>query len=162
VVSEFIRGPNVGAMNNKKKAKGKKAPKKVVKKAPRKKSRARAKKETNPAEVRKEVSKIVASEAVQMTNAVVGEAKKGQLAPMKYLFEMAGVYPSTPNGEQATAEEDCLAKTLLDRLTAPRKAEEADEDAEEEESAGDAAKNGAADEAGDGGAGTKTAATVLT
>jgi hypothetical protein len=97
------------------------AKKRAAKKTPRKKSEARAKPETNPAEVRKEVSKLVEAKAKEMAGAVIGEATKGQLAPMKYLFEMASIYPPAPDGSQATEEEDCLAKMLLDRLDPPAK-----------------------------------------
>jgi hypothetical protein len=87
------------------------------------KSRKRSRKELNPAEVRKDIAKIVGSGAKEMTVAVMNEAMKGQLAPAKYLFEVAGVYPPANDGMQATQEEDCLAKTLLDRLDPSRKAE---------------------------------------
>jgi hypothetical protein len=53
--------------------------------------------------------------------AVIGEGKKGQLATVKYLFEMAGVYPPLTDGSLATTDEDCLAKTLLNRLNIPDK-----------------------------------------
>ena len=59
---------------------------------------------------------MVEAEAAEMAKAVIDEAKKGQLAPMKYLFEMAGIYPASPDGAQAAGEEDSLAKILLDRL----------------------------------------------
>jgi hypothetical protein len=63
---------------------------------------------------------------------VIGETKKGQLAPLKYLFEMASIYPPAPDGSQATTEEDCLAKILLDGLNIPIKpaAEKTDETSE--------------------------------
>jgi hypothetical protein len=104
-------------MIRKKKTKSKTTAKKTAKR----KSRAKAKPETNPAEVRKEVSKMVESEATEIAEAVIDEAKKGQLVPTKYLFEMAGIYPPTQDGTQATPEEDCLAKILLDRLKAAAK-----------------------------------------
>jgi hypothetical protein len=129
----------------KKKAKCKTAAKKPA----QKKSAAKSKKEINPAEVRKEVSQLVGSEAKLMASAVIGEAKKGELAPMKYLFEFAGVYPPANDGEQATQEEDCLAKTLLDRLNAPRKPaqeKEKDEDDEPADAAADSGKDSAGGE----------------
>jgi len=107
-----IPGKSGSAMNNKK-------PKKktrVAARTARKKSEVKSKQETNPAEVRKEVSGLVEAEATEMARAVIDEAKKGQLAPMKYLFEMASIYPPPPEGTQATSEEDSLAKILLDRL----------------------------------------------
>jgi hypothetical protein len=89
----------------------------------------RLKKDINPAEVRKQVSQMVQSEAVAMTHAVVEEAKKGQVAPVRYLFEMANIFPAQANAEQATEEEDCLAKILLSRMEAPVKPEKEEDDA---------------------------------
>jgi hypothetical protein len=108
--------------------KGKKTGKK---KAAKRRGTPRARKEVNPAEVRKEVSKMVESEAAEIAEAVIDEAKKGQLAPAKYLFEMASIYPPAADGEQATTEEDCLAKMLLGRISPPKKA--AGEEGEEAE-----------------------------
>jgi len=119
------KGVRYGAMI-KKKAKGAGAAKKSAKKKSSKKSV----KETNPAGVRKEVSKMVESEAVEMAQAVIDQGKTGQLATMKYLFEMASIFPAQADQDQATAEEDCLAKTLLRRLNIPEEpiAREDDED----------------------------------
>jgi len=100
-------------MNKKKTTKKSKT---TAKKRAKKKGGAKPKAETNPAEVRKEVSKLVEAEAAGMAKAVIDEAKKGQLAPTKFLFEMASIYPPTQDGTQATTEEDCLARILLDRL----------------------------------------------
>ena len=111
------------AMNKKKTTKSKKTAKKSAKK-----SHAKAKRETNPADVRKEVSKLVEADAKEMAQAVIEEGKKGQLAPVKFLFEMANIYPPAQDGTQATTEEDCLAKILLDRLTPPAKPVEKDEE----------------------------------
>ena len=47
------------------------------------------------AEVRKEISSIVGTNAAALTRAVMGEGLKGQLAPVKYLFEAMGLYPAT-------------------------------------------------------------------
>jgi hypothetical protein len=112
----------------------------------------RTKKAVNPAEVRKDIARIVGSGAKKMAAAVMEEAFKGQLAPTKYLLEVAGVYPPVTDGEQATQEEDCLAKTLLERLNIPKKpvVEEDEEpagtgDVEAEEKA-----EGASDKGGDG------------
>jgi hypothetical protein len=97
-------------------------------KSAKKGQKTRLKKELNPAEVRKQVSQIVQSEAVLMTHAVVEEGKKGQVAPVRYLFEMANIFPAQANAEQATEEEDCLAKVLLSRMQAPAKPEKEEED----------------------------------
>jgi hypothetical protein len=103
----------------------------ATKKTAKKKSAKKGKKETNPAGVRKEVSKMVESEAVEMAQAVIDEGKKGQLATMKYLFEMASIYPAQADQDSATAEEDSLAKTLLHRLNIPDRPIKHDEDEEE-------------------------------
>ena len=54
-----------------------------------------------------------------MTQAVIDEGKKGQLATVKYLLEMAAIYPASTDGSQASENEDCLARTLLNRLDLP-------------------------------------------
>ncbi|HTS37817.1 MAG TPA: hypothetical protein VMH04_19235 [Candidatus Solibacter sp.] len=92
-----------------------------------------AKKEMNPAEVRRDISQIVMEGAVAMAQAVVDEAKKGQLVPTKYLLELAGVFPANTDGSVATDEEDCLAKTLLQRLNLPTEPVKLDEDDDEDE-----------------------------
>ena len=99
----------------KKKAKSKTA----AKTAAKKKSSKKIKKELNPAEVRKDISQMVKSEAKEMAEAVIGEGKKGQLATVRYLFEMANIFPEATDGSQASADEDCLARTLLNRLDLP-------------------------------------------
>ncbi len=99
----------------KKKAKGKTTTKKTAKR----KNAGRGKKELNPAEVRKNIAILVKSEAEEMAEAVIGEGKKGQLATVKYLFEVAEIFPEATDGSQASADEECLAKTLLRRLDIP-------------------------------------------
>ena len=42
-----------------------------------------------------------------------------QLATVKYLFEVAAIYPPQADQDSATADEDCFAKTLLHRLNIP-------------------------------------------
>ncbi len=99
----------------KKKAKGKTG----AKKAAKKKSAGKGNQEINPAEMRNELAQMVGSEAVLMTQAVIDEGKKGQLATVKYLFEMAEIYPLSTDGSHATENEDCLARTLLNRMDIP-------------------------------------------
>src|SRR5882724_1895563 len=91
------------------------------------------KKETNSADVRKRVSKMVKSKAMAMTKSVIGQTQKGvtkdlQLATVKYLFEMAEIYPPQADQDAASADEDCLAKTLLNRLNIPDEPIRRDED----------------------------------
>lgn len=115
----------------KKKAKSKNTGKRTAK--PKSTAR-KSKKELNPAEVRQEISKLVQSEAVDMAKSVIGEGKKGQLATVKYLYEVASIFPAAPGGEQATEEEDCLAKLLLAKIEPAKKAEVV---VEEEQAAGE-------------------------
>ncbi len=83
--------------------------------------------ELHPVEVRKDLSKLVEAHAEKLAQAVIGEGEKGQLAPVKYLFEMANIFPSPTDGSVASAEEESLAKTLLDRLGIPTSPVVADE-----------------------------------
>jgi hypothetical protein len=87
---------------------------------PATKRRRKSNKEVDLVEVRKDIAQIVGSEAKEMALAVVDEALKGQLAPVKYLFEVSGLYPSTPATE-GKPEEDSLAHRLLKHLGLPTK-----------------------------------------
>jgi len=108
--------------------KSKKASGKDTKKAAKKKVRkSKPKKERDAKEVRHECSKLVKEDAREVTVAVIGEAKKGQLGPMKYLFEMANIFPQADDGSQTSAEEESLAETLLNRLGIPTHPVVADE-----------------------------------
>jgi hypothetical protein len=111
----------------KKKATSKKATNKPAKK----KNAKKGKPELNLKEVRKELAQMVGLEATVMTQAVIDEGKKGQLATVKYLFEMAKIYPESTDGSQATADEDSLAKTLLRRLNLPEEPIARDEEGDE-------------------------------
>lgn len=64
--------------------------------------------------IRKDISQVVSSEAVRMVRRVIEGIDIRHYAAMKYLFEMAGLYPATPQEE--AEEDDSLAKTLLCRL----------------------------------------------
>jgi hypothetical protein len=101
----------------------------AAKKKAKRSTRPRLKKETNPTAVRKQVSRIVESEAAKITHAVADEAMKGRLPQVRYLFEMANIFPGQMNSEKATEDnENCLAKILLDRIEAPPKPEKDVED----------------------------------
>ncbi len=82
------------------------------------------KKPVDAAKVREEITELVKAGAEEIAEAVMELAARGELAPAKYLFEMAGIFPRPVEGEQATEEEDCLAKTLLARLDGGKKAGE--------------------------------------
>ena len=61
---------------------------------------------------------MVEAQAGIMAQAVM-DGQKGQLATVKYLLEAASIYPPSTDGSHATADEGCLAKTLLQRLNIP-------------------------------------------
>jgi hypothetical protein len=101
---------------------GKKTGKAAGKKSDKKGTGSR--KPVDAAKVREEITGLVKAIAPKIAEAVIGQAAQGELAPAKYLFEMAGIFPKPAEGEQATEEEDCLAKTLLARLDGGKKAAE--------------------------------------
>lgn len=113
-------------MIKKKGKKSKTAAKKVAKKKTASKGKS-AKPELNPLAVRKDISKMVEAHAEEIAQAVIGECVKGQLAPVKYLFEVANIFPPSTDGSQTSADEESLAGTLLDRLGIPRHPVVADE-----------------------------------
>jgi hypothetical protein len=129
-VAEIHGGSSIGAMNKKKaKRTRKKATKKSGKTKSTRRRRATSKrKEPRPAEVRKEVSRMVESEAKVMAKAVIDEGKKGQLATVKYLFEVAEIFPPGTQTTEGSAREDSLAETLLHRLNIPIEPIQHDED----------------------------------
>ncbi len=102
----------------KNKAKGKKAAKKTTK---RKRSTKKAgETKLNPSEVRKDNAAMVEAEAGKLAGAVIEEGKKGQLATVKYLFEVAPIYPEVLADEKGADDEKSLAETLLDSLRIPK------------------------------------------
>jgi hypothetical protein len=112
----------------KKKGKGK-----AVEKKSAKKSAAKGKKELSAAEVRDDISRRVKSRAADMAEAVMDEGEKGQLAPVKYFFELAKIFPPSNDGTEVSKDEECLAKTLLDRLKLPHEpAASPDEDEDDD------------------------------
>jgi hypothetical protein len=96
----------------------------------KKKSSSRKDKNPHPAEVRNDIARMVKAEATTMAQAVIDEGKKGQLATVKYLFEVASIHPLAADGEQVSTEEESLAKTLLRRLNLPEEPIMRDEDEE--------------------------------
>jgi hypothetical protein len=93
----------------------------AVKKAAKAKTSSASKKknEKNAAEVRQDIAVMVQSEAATMARAVIDLGKTGQLAPVKYLLELARIFPPSTEGSESTAHEDSLAQTLLNRLNLP-------------------------------------------
>jgi len=102
------------------KKKGKRSKAAEKKKVTRKKT-ARPKKVKETVELRRDLVKIVKASAPKMVEAVVGEGKKGQVSPVKFLLELAGVFP-VPEAEVNAPDkrEESLAETLLDRLGIPK------------------------------------------
>ena len=90
----------------------------AAKKSAAKKSSKKTEDSTDLAAVRKDIRVIVEGEAANMAKAVVDEALNGELAPVKYLFEAIGLYPS-PAESGPVPQEDSLARTLLRRLGLP-------------------------------------------
>ena len=113
-----------GAMIKKKSKKSKTVLKKVGKKRVTKGKKI----ERTAAEVRKDLAKLVKAHARKMTVAVIGQSETGQLAPVKYLLELAHVFPEVNDGSEATEHEDSLAQTLLRRLNIPTEPVVADQD----------------------------------
>jgi hypothetical protein len=101
----------------KKKAKSKTAAKKTEKKS----TKATETKELNPAQGLKDISALVEAEAEELAAAVIGEGMKGQLSPVKFLFEMAHIFPPPTDDSLMSKDEDSLAETLLDRLNIPKR-----------------------------------------
>jgi len=97
--------------------------------------------------VRKEISSIVGTNAAALTRAVMGEGLKGQLAPVKYLFEAMGLYPATESSE-TKPDKETLAHTLMRNLKLPESPIVNEDDNEDGEEADSGSANPAA--AGDG------------
>ena len=92
----------------------------TAKKAENKSRKKAVKKELNPGQVLKDISALVEENADKLAEAVIGEGMKGQVSPVKYLFEMAHIYPQPPEATAPSKDEDSLAETLLDRLNIPK------------------------------------------
>lgn len=118
---------------NKKQTKAKTSDKKAAKKRS-------VKKPSDSAKVREQIAGIVKSEAKEITEAVMDQAMHGEVAPAKFLFEMAGVYPASTDDDAVSKEEDSLAKTLLDRLNIPDSPVVADQNSEDQELPSETAK----------------------
>jgi hypothetical protein len=98
--------------------------------------------------VRNDIAKIVESGAKKITKAVMEQAMTGQLAPAKYLFEMASIYPAATDGSFSSIDEESLAATLMRRLDLPDEPIARDE--EDPPKTGPAAEKPAVKAEGDG------------
>lgn len=118
-----MSAPYFFAGHMKKQAKGRKASVKAS--AP-----GRGAKAANLDEVRRKIALRVANQAPKMVDAAINEVMKGEHQPMKYLFEMIGLYPER---EVEKGGQDALAETLLRRLHFPEDSLKESEVEEEEE-----------------------------
>jgi len=93
------------------KAKAKKADAK--KNTPRVDSKAKSAEEIQ--KVRNKVTNMILSNSEEMAERVMQSVTEGgQVAALKYLWEMSGLFPFEADGENGEA--DCLAKVLLERM----------------------------------------------
>jgi hypothetical protein len=83
------------------------------------KTKAISKEPVEMARVRKDVSNMVRNSATEIAAGMINAALSGELAPAKYLFEMAGLYPASEETQAANPEEDSLAHILLKRMGLP-------------------------------------------
>jgi hypothetical protein len=83
-----------------------------------KKSAPVGEKPVGAAEAREKVVNLVRSSAGEITAKLIAVAKEGQLGHVKYLFEMAGIHPPSP--ETATSKpEESLVYRWLQELGVP-------------------------------------------
>jgi hypothetical protein len=67
-------------------------------------------------QLRQKVRNMVSNQAYEMTRVMIGEVVDGgSVTAMRYLFELAGLYPVNAEMEQPE-DQGSLAKTLLERL----------------------------------------------
>jgi hypothetical protein len=64
--------------------------------------------------IRDQIKQAVGGRAVELANAAMDGVKNGHYLPMKYLFEVVGLYPASAGAE--SAEDNSLAKILLKSL----------------------------------------------
>jgi hypothetical protein len=89
-------------------------------------TKSRSRKPVDLQAVRETIANLVGAEAVVICTALAEEARKGELAPAKFLFEMIGLYPmsAAAAGEDEELDADGedgedLARVLLQRLKLP-------------------------------------------
>ena len=74
-------------------------------------------KDTN--QVRQNIRNLVENSAEEIANGVIGKARSGQLSAAKYLFEVAGLHPLTPEVE---AKSGSLVRSFCQRIGLPERA----------------------------------------
>jgi len=89
------------------------------------------------AQVRGDIANLVGDSAADIAIEVIKVAKTGQLAQVKYLFEVAGLYPATEGTAATQPQEGSLAHTLLRRMGLPLEPVIRDEDLEPAAAAGE-------------------------
>jgi len=72
-------------------------------------------------ELRQKIAERVALAAVGMVETTIAQAEEGNYSAMKYLFEIAGLFPATD--PEAAPTDDSLAGVLLQRLGLEEKTE---------------------------------------
>ena len=70
------------------------------------------------AAVRQEATNLIAEEAAEMVRALIGECKKGHYQGMKFLFEVAGIFPAAV-AETPSTSEPSFAEILCKQLGLP-------------------------------------------
>ena len=88
-------------------------------KASSSKGAARGTRNVDVGAIRQTIIRMVGLAASDMVRAAIGEAKKGHATSLKYLFEMAGLYPATLETEQAEKREMSLAEMFCRELGLP-------------------------------------------
>ena len=110
---------------------GKKAAKKAGKAKRNSAKKSGKKGPVNVQELRERVRSVVAEKLDEMTEGVAGEAVKGHVAQLKYLFEVTGLYPAGEGARTEPVDSNDLARKLLDSFHFPASLpEEDDEEAE--------------------------------
>lgn len=95
---------------------------------------ANSKKPVDAVQMREQVARAVAKRLGCMTSAVIEEAEKGDLPEYKYLLEVAGVHPLSPEKAAEKADSDDLAQVLLNSFEFPKRLPKNEGDAENAES----------------------------
>lgn len=85
--------------------------------------KSKARKPVDLQAIRETIANTVGAHALDICCALAEEARKGELAPAKFLFEMIGLYPAVAATEDDECEQEGeggdLAQVLLRRLALP-------------------------------------------
>lgn len=83
-------------------------------------------------EVRENIRRLGGHSAIEMVTNAIAMAKNGQIAPMKFLFEVVGLYPVV---EEPKGPEESIAYGLLKRIGMAKEAAIQNEISQGQESA---------------------------